>query len=83
MFKFQRKESQSPRGLIQLFNMGIKTDAFLNCANCGACKEVCPSNVEFDIEKMRQAHHKNRESEKTLQVLKNIQKYDNPYGIQE
>ncbi len=83
MYRAILKETESPRGFIKLENKEQKTTKFFNCANCKACKEVCPSNVDFDIEKIRQRVIYEIETESSRRVLENVKRYGNPYGVAE
>ena len=83
MYRIMLKESQSPRGMLIVEGKGIKTPSVFNCANCFACKEVCPSKVDFSIERIRQKIVKEVEIEAARKILENIQKCNNPYGVDE
>jgi Fe-S oxidoreductase len=83
MYRIMLKESQSPRGMLIIESKEIKTPLVFNCANCLACKEACPSKVDFSIERIRQKIIRESEIEAARKILENIQKYNNPYGADE
>lgn len=83
MYRIMLKESQSPRGMLIAESKCIKTPFVFNCADCFACREVCPSKVDFSIERIRHKVIRDVEIEAARKILDNVKNYDNPYGVDE
>jgi len=82
VFRVVKKESVSPRGFAAMQKKGVFDKAMLLCSLCNNCKSVCPYGVDLRLGEMREYVLKNGgETAGTKEIIENLRKYGNPYGI--
>jgi glycolate oxidase iron-sulfur subunit len=86
VFKIIREEQISPRGKAIILNNNEYEKLIYECALCKACEEKCPLNLKL-CTAFRNARKilvwQKKEISEAKQVIKNLEKTKNIYGIEE
>ncbi|MFP4423614.1 MAG: 4Fe-4S dicluster domain-containing protein [Candidatus Woesearchaeota archaeon] len=81
VFRATHNELYSPRGKAMLLKEEKESATFYMCTLCGACTEICASDVDFEVQKVRrELVRKGIETEANKKMIENVRKYGNPFG---
>ena len=81
VYKILKKESGAPRFKAFLAKKKDYKEVFFLCAECGACIQDCPAEIDFDCLKSRaQMIKKGFETPANKEMKENIKHYGNPFG---
>jgi glycolate oxidase iron-sulfur subunit len=84
VFRVIREESISPRGKSIVLEEKIYDRIVYECSLCKACEQKCPLDIKLctAFRKARQVLILNKQETKAnKEMIKNIRKYGNPFGI--
>jgi glycolate oxidase iron-sulfur subunit len=86
VFKIIREEQQSPRGRAILLDNNHFDKFVYNCTLCRACENKCPLGIKLCnafIKARKVLVGQKKEIEANKEIIKNLQKTGNIYGIKE
>ena len=86
VLKVVREEGYSPRGKVVMFENDVFEKIVYDCTLCKACEKSCPANLKLcsAFIKAREILVKQkREPHEARDIMKNIEKTGNPYGVKE
>lgn len=86
VIKILREEGYSARGKVIMFENDFFEKIVYDCTLCKACEKSCPSNLKLCTAFIRAREvlvKQKREVTLAKDVLKNLEKTGNPYGINE
>ena len=84
VLKVMREEAYSPRGKVLMFDNDFIEKIVYDCTLCKACEKTCPANLKLcsAFVKAREVLVKQkREPHEARDLMKNLDKSGNPFGI--
>lgn len=83
VFSLIIEETVSPRGKATLVKKELLDKIFYMCSLCKACEQTCPANVKLTAafrDERAKLVDKGIETEKNIEMIKNIREFGNPFG---
>ena len=86
VIKVMREEAYGPRGKVILFENDFFEKIVYDCTLCKACEKSCPASLKLCTAFIRSREilvKQKRESPETRDIIKNLDKTGNPFGVRE